>query len=129
MPPDNATTVAAGGDVNFPQNGIIANTDIGRVSLDSFVLAAGVYYVAFNVSICEAGQLVLTLNGQELDYTTVGRATGASQITGFALVNATVANSVLTVRNPAANATPLTVTPTAGGATPVSAQLVIVRIA
>ena len=44
-------------------------------------------------------------------------------------VNATVANSVLTVRNPAANATALTVTPTAGGATPVSAQLVIVRIA
>lgn len=30
MPPDNSATVAPGTDVSFPQNGPIANTNIGR---------------------------------------------------------------------------------------------------
>ena len=86
----------------------------------------------FQVSVNEAGQLVLTLNGGagavELAPTVVGRATGTSQIIGMSLVTTTVANSVLTVRNPAANATALTITPLAGGASPVSAHLVITQI-
>ena len=80
------------------------------------------------VSVTEAGQLVLTLNGQELAYTVVGRAAGTSQIVEMAILTTATANAVLTVRNPAANATALTITPLAGGANPVSAHLVITQI-
>lgn len=130
MPPDNAATVAPGSDVAFPQNGTIANTNIGRLGASSFLLSAiGTYQVFFEVSVTEAGQLVLTLNGEELPFTVVGRATGTSQIVGMALISTTAANSILTLRNPADNASALTVTPNAGGTLPVSAHLVIMQIA
>ena len=129
MPPDNAATVAPGTDVSFPQNGPIANTNIGRLSASTFNLGPiGTYQVLFQVGVTEAGQLILTLNGQDLAYTVVGRATGTSQIVGMAIVTTTVINSVLTVRNPAGNAAALTVTPLAGGTRPVSAHLVITQI-
>ncbi|MBQ8350976.1 MAG: collagen-like protein [Clostridia bacterium] len=38
MPPDNSATVAPGADVSFPQNGPIANTNIGRLGPSSFNL-------------------------------------------------------------------------------------------
>ena len=130
MPPDNSSTVAPGADVAFPQNGAIANTDIGRTDDSTFLLSeVGVYQVLFTVSVTEAGQLVLTLNGAELPYTVFGRASGTSEITGIALVTTATADSTLTVRNPAASAAALTITPTAGGASPVSAHLVITRLA
>ena len=129
MPADNADTVAPGADVSFPQNGPIANTNIGRLDDSSFNLAPiGTYQILFQVSITEAGQLVLTLNGEVLDYTVAGRATASTQIVGMALVTTTTENSVLTVRNPAGNAAALTVTPLAGGASPVSANLIITQI-
>nr|WP_246096987.1 collagen-like protein [Psychrobacillus soli] len=132
MPPDNEATVAVGGDVDFPQDGPTSGMDIVRASADSFTLAAiGTYQVLFQVSVTEAGQLVLTLNNAELPYTVVGRATGTAQIVGMALVTTTIMNSTLTVRNPAANPTALTITPFAGapdGTTPVSAHLVITRL-
>ena len=130
MPPDNAETVEPGTDVSFPENGPIANTNIGRLSPSSFNLApVGTYQILFQVSVTEAGQLILTLNGQDLDYTVVGRDTGTSQIVGMALVTTTDVNSVLTVRNPLGNAAALTITPLAGGTRPVSAHLVITQIA
>lgn len=130
MPPDNAATVAPGTDVSFPQDGPVSGTDISRIGPDSFNLAqTGTYQIFFEVSISEAGQLLLTLNGADLPYTVAGRATGTSQITGMTLVTTTVINSVLTVRNPAGNSAALTVTPLAGGTRPVSAHLVITQIA
>ena len=129
MPPDNSATVAPGTDVSFPQNGPIANTNIGRLGPSSFNLGPiGTYQILFQVGVTEAGQLILTLNGEDLDYTVVGRATGTSQIVGMAIVTTTAVNSVLTVRNPAGNAAALTITPLAGGASPVSAHLVITQI-
>ena len=129
MPPDNSATVAPGTDVSFPQNGPIANTSIGRLGPSSFNLGPiGTYQILFQVSVTEAGQLLLTLNGQDLAYTVAGRATGTSQIIGMAVVTTTAVNSVLTVRNPAGNAAALTITPLAGGTRPVSAHLVITRI-
>lgn len=85
--------------------------------------------MVLKVSVTEAGQLILTLNGADLAYTVVGRATGTSQIVGMALVDTTVINSILTVRNPAGNTPALTITPLAGGTRPVSAHLVIMQIA
>ena len=130
MPPDNSATVAPGTDVSFPQNGPIANTNIGRLGPSSFNLGPiGTYQILFQVNVTEAGQLILTLNDQDLEYTVAGRATGTSQIVGMAVVTTTAVNSVLTVRNPAGNAAALTITPLAGGTRPVSAHLVIVQIA
>lgn len=82
----------------------------------------------FQVSVSEAGQLVLTLNGTELAYTVSGRATGTSQIVGIALIETFTENSTLTVRNPAGNPTALTITPLAGGASQSSAHLVITQL-
>ncbi|MGM0882639.1 MAG: collagen-like protein [Bacillota bacterium] len=130
MPGDNAATVAPGTDVDFPQNGPTSGTAITRSGPDSFNLAEiGTYQVMFQVSVTEPGQLILTLNGADLAYTVVGRATDTSQIVGIALVQTAVINSILTVRNPAGNSTALTITPLAGGTRPVSAHLVITRIA
>lgn len=129
MPPDNSATVAPGTDVSFPQNGPIANTNIGRLGPSSFNLGpVGTYQILFRVSVTEAGQLILTLNGQDLEYSVAGRATGTSEIVGMAIVSTTAVNSVLTVRNPAGNAASLTITPLAGGTRPVSAHLVITQI-
>ena len=129
MPPDNAATVAPGTDVSFPQDGPNSGSGITRVSDTEFNLEQiGTYEVLFEVSITEAGQLILTLNGVDLAYTVVGRATGASQIIGMAIVSTTVINSILTVRNPSGNATALSITPLAGGTRSVSAHLIITQI-
>ena len=126
MPPDNAATVAPGTDVNFPEDGPISGSSITRTGPSSFNLAdIGTYRVAFDVSISEAGQLLLTLNGADLAYTVFGRATGTSEITGETLVTTTVINSILTVRNPAGNSTALTITPLAGGTRPSAAALTV----
>lgn len=128
MPPDNAATVAPGADVSFPQDGPTFGGII-RIGSAAFQLpSVGVYQVIFQVSVTEAGQLILTLDGSDLAYTVVGRATGTSQIMGMALVQTATPNSILTVRNPAGNATALTITPLAGGTRPVSAHLVITQL-
>ncbi len=129
MPSDNADSVAPGTDVSFPRTSSNDGT-ITRVTDDSFNLPEiGTYKVEFSVPVNQAGQLVLTLNGDELDYTVAGRASGASGITGISLITTTAVNSVITLRNPADNPSSLIITPSAGGTQPVSAHLVITRIA
>ena len=129
MPPDNSATIAPGTDVSFPQDGPYSGSGIVRTGSDSFNLAQiGTYQILFQVSVTEAGQLILTLNGEDLEYTVAGRATGTSQIVGVAIVTTTTINSILTVRNPAGNAAALTITPLAGGTRPVSAHLVITQL-
>ena len=118
-----------GTDVSFPQDGPNNGSGIVRTGPDSFNLTQiGTYQILFQVSVTEAGQLILTLNGEDLAYTVIGRATGTSQIVGIAIVTTTTTNSILTVRNPAGNAAALTITPLAGGTRPVSAHLVITQI-
>ncbi len=130
MPTDNAAPITAGTDVAFPQDGANSANGITRASDTSFTLAdVGVYQVTFNATAAEAGQLVLTLNGAELPYTVVGRSATDSEITGTALITTAAADSVLTVRNPVNDTTSLTLTPSAGGANPVSAHLTILRLA
>jgi hypothetical protein len=130
MPPDNAATVAPGSDVSFPQDGPGSGSGvISRLGPTTFNLGAiGAYQVTYQVSVTEAGQLILTLNGADLAYTVTGRATGTSEITATAIVQTTAANSVLSVRNPAGNSTALTITPLAGGTRPASAHLAITRL-
>jgi hypothetical protein len=129
MPGDNSATVAVGADVQFPQNGP-AGAGVTRLTASTYQLAAiGTYEVTCQVSVSEAGQLVLVLNAAELAPTVVGRATGTSQIVGSTLITTSVINSVLSVRNPSGNSTALTITPLAGGTHPVSATLTIKQIA
>jgi hypothetical protein len=130
MPPDNAATVASGSAVAFPQNGPgDGSGSITRTGPSTFLLSSiGTYNVSFVVSVNEPGQLELALNGTALAYTVIGRATGTSEIVGESLVATTTANAVLTVINPAGEASALTITPLAGGTHPVGASLVIQRL-
>jgi hypothetical protein len=130
MPGDNASTVAGGAAVQFPQNGPIkVGSTISRLTASTFNLGAiGTYYISFQVSVSEAGQLVIFLGGAEQAYTVVGRATGTSQIVGTAIITTSVINTVLSIHNPAGNSPALTITPFAGGADAVSAHLVILRL-
>ena len=130
MPADNVGTVPPGAAVLFPQDGPNSGTGvITRVSSGVFQLGTvGTYQVMFQVSVTEAGQLVLDLDGVDLPYTVVGRATGTNQIVGTALVTTTQPNSLLSVHNPSTGFVSLTITPLAGGSQPVSAHLVITRL-
>jgi len=129
MPPDNAATVAAGAAVQFPRTNGPVNAQIFRSSASSFTLGPiGTYEVQFQVSVTEAGQLMLRLNTVEDPISVVGRATGTSQLVGTSLVFTTSVNTVLEVINPSGNSPALTITPLAGGTHPVSAHLVITRV-
>ena len=128
MPPDNTATVAPDTPVAFPQDGPTSGT-ITRIDDDTFNLPTiGTYRILFQVSVAEAGQLLINLNGADQAYTVVGRATGTTQIVGMSLVTTTVINTLLEIRNPVGNAAALTITPLAGGTHPVSASLLIERI-
>jgi hypothetical protein len=128
MPGDNAATVAPGTAVSFPRDGAASGGIFGVTDSQFNLPTAGVYEVFWQVSVSEAGQLVLALDGVEQAHTVAGRATGTSQITNQVLLVTTTENSRLTVRNPAGNPAALTVTPVAGGARPVSASLVVKKI-
>jgi hypothetical protein len=130
MPADNATPIPAGGDVDFPQDGQSGgSTSIVRITTNSFLLpSVGSYNVFFQASVAETGQLVLTLNGSQLVSSTVGRVTGGTQIVGNTIVFVGAPNAVLTVRNPAGSPNSLTLTPVAGGITPVTAHLTITQL-
>lgn len=131
MPGDNNTTIASNAPVQFPHydndaaptGGIIAQSNNSTFTL----VNAGKYLVTFQVSVDEAGQLGLALNGTLKNSTVVGRATGTSQIVGTSIIYAG-SNTNLTVIN-AGSPAALTITPKAGGANPVSAHLVIAQLA
>ncbi len=128
MPTDNADAIAAGEDVDFPSDGPNSGTGITRATPSSFTLAdIGTYQVTFHVPVSEAGQLVLTLNGTEILYTVAG-TTAPGQITNTVLIETDIADSVLTLRNPAGTNNPITITENGGGTSPVSAHLVITRL-
>jgi hypothetical protein len=128
MPPDNAATIPPGGPVSFPQDGSASGT-IARLDASMFILpTVGTYQVSFQVSVEESGQLELSLNGSPLATSVVGRATGTSQLVGDSLVTTTAPNALLQVLNPAGAFSALTISPDAGGSTPVGASLVIEQL-
>jgi hypothetical protein len=131
MPGDNAATIAVGADVLFPQLGPTkVGSLITAINGHQFNLAVvGTYDISFFVSVSEPGQLQLSLNNAPIAHTTIGRATGTSEIGECLLITTSTVNSVLTVRNPAGNSAALTITPIAGGASAVSAHLRIIQIA
>lgn len=128
MPGDNTATIAAGTLINFPTNGR-SNGIIIRSSSNEFILPdVGTYQVNWQVSVSEAAQLGLRLNGTLIATTVVGRATGTTQLVGNTIITTTRPNSLLGVVYPAGNTPALTITPNAGGNMAVTANLIITRI-
>jgi len=128
MPPDNLVPVFPGGSVKFPQTSSVSGGMLYIWPGTIVLAAAGTYQVMFQVSVNEPGQLVVVLNGVELQNTVAGRATGTTQITGMYIITTTVPFSQLEIRNPAQASVALTITPNAGGVHPVSAHLVIIKL-
>ena len=129
MPTDNPDPIAPGAAVAFPQSGVTSGTILPDTDTTFALTEIGTYLITFTAAAAEAGQLVLALNGTEIPYTVVGRDATNSQITGTALITTTQATDLLSVQNPTASTTSLTLTPSAGGADPVSAHLTILQIA
>jgi hypothetical protein len=126
MPQDNPVNVDPGRYLQFPQDGPVSGSFVTRLSASSFELnTIGKYLVYFQVSVVEAGQLVLELNGVPVPRTVVGRSGRTSQIVGSFMLDITIANSILKIQTPIENTTSLTIAPYAGGELPVSANLVI----
>jgi len=124
-------TIGVGDAVPFDRDG--PSSGIFRANATEFVLPdIGVYEVAWQVPVNEAGQLVLTLDGVEVPSTVVGRNTGATQIVGNVLIQTAVPNSLLSVRIPRYTSSALTLTPFAGGTmlltSPLTSSLVIKRL-
>lgn len=129
MPPNNPGPVFLGGYVDFPNIAATSGNSIVPTSSNTFLLTdVGIYQVTWNVSVNEPGQLVLILNNTVIPYSVSGRATGSTQITGSAIINVNVPNSILNLSNPPGNSQALTITPMAGGNSPVAATLIITRI-
>ena len=130
MPGDNSSTVAVGAAIELPNDGPNSGTSITRLTATTFQLAdIATYSVSFQCSFDEAGQWMLKLDGDELAETVSGRATGTNQAYISCLITTTTTDQVLSVINPTGNSTALTITPIAGGASAVSAHLVIQRVA
>jgi hypothetical protein len=131
MPSDNAATISVGGAVSFPQDGAI--NGITRVGVNEFNLSTvGIYEVTWQVSVSEAGQLLIGLDTGfgvvEVAYTVAGRAGPTTQISNHVLLTTTTVNTRLSIRNPTGNPAALTVTPIAGGTHAVTASLLIKQI-
>lgn len=128
MPPDNPETIAPGEAVEFPEQSFIGGTNVTRTSDSEFAFTeSGIYLVLFSAAVSEAAQLVLALNGTELSYTVSGKNEDDSQITGMAIISANEGD-ILTLRNPSSANSSVTLTPNAGGNSPVSAHLIIMRL-
>ena len=141
MPGDNASTIAINGPIGFPQAGPAStSTSITALSQYSFQLGpAGIYEVSWQVSVTEAGQVVVCADNSllvgalvaaphKILRTVVGRATGTSQLIGRTLVQSSAPSATLSIRN-GASASALTITPIAGGTDSTSANLVIRQVA
>jgi hypothetical protein len=131
MPGDNSSTIGVGTAIEFPQGTPgIGITRLGGVSSTEFVLAnIGSYFVNFQASVDEPGQLMIRLDGVEIADSVVGRALGTSQMVGISIITTSSPGSVIEIINPSGNSTALTMTPIAGGTHSVSAHLTILRLA
>ena len=137
---DYAATIAIDAPVPFPQNGSATGTSVTRqgILLDTFNLVdIGIYLISWQGSFTEPGQLTLCMDptgvfasvaATRVANTTVGRATGTSQIAGNTLLTTTVINTQIRIYNDASPAA-LTVTVTPGGTEFQGVSLTIVRIA
>lgn len=94
------STVTAGSEIPFTQNGPIIGTSITRISDSKFNLAAiGIYSVSFNITSIDTGQLVIFLNSVEETNTAIQKGAGISVFSQTCLIPTITANTVLSIRN------------------------------
>jgi hypothetical protein len=128
--PPTAQTLLPGAPIAYTTSRTALGTGITKNGAGTIITIAnaGTYYIAFQASCTEAGQLGLSINGVLDANTVVGRATGTEQIYET-YVHSFSALTTISVVN--ASTTTLTLTPSAGpvvGPDPVSTNIVIVRI-
>ena len=128
MPPENAAVIAPGEAVEFPEQSFIGGTNVTRTSDSEFTFTeSGIYLVFFNAATSEAAQLVPAINTTELSFALAGKDSALSQLSGMAIIAANDGD-VLTLRNPASATSSVTLSPNAGGNSPVTAHLIIIRL-
>lgn len=131
QPSDNPVPIDAGNAIDFPQTNIQdATGNIVRLTTSSFNLTnIGTYEIMFQISVSSGAQVLIAINGTEIPNSVVGREANNSQLVGINLIQTSVVDSVLEIRNPLGALNPIIVTPIAGGFRPVSCHLIIKRIA
>jgi hypothetical protein len=129
-PADNAEAIAAGEAIDFPRGSSSDFRMISRVDDSTFNLAkTGAYLIMFNICTDDPAQVELELNGVALSYTATGRDIQGTQINGMSVVTVTQPNSTLSVINTAESENEVVITQNAGGTTPSSSHLIIVKLA
>lgn len=127
-------TVAIGAAFPFDTDGPVtagfAHTasPVPAVSSPITILNAGTYKVDFTVTVAEARQIALYLNGAVVLSTIYGQATGTSVTTGVAIIDV-AAGDVLTLRNHLSAAALTLVTPSGGTANNTTNSITILKIA
>lgn len=127
-------TVASAAPFPFDTNGPFTSgflhtaSAVVATSAPITIVNAGVYAVEFSVTVAEARQIALYLNGVVVAGTIYGQATGTAVTTGFAIITAT-AGSLLTLRNHLSAAALTLVTPSGGTASNTTNSLFIRRLA
>jgi hypothetical protein len=100
---DNSGSILPGNSINFPNPIINPYGTIQRVlnSPNQFILPANSFLdVFFEVVIQNTGELVVVLNGTELNYTVVGKS-GNGPVIGMCIISTpTGSPSVLSINNP-----------------------------
>src|SRR5258706_3791855 len=120
---DPITTYTGGSLIEFPSDGEMTGMGIIRISPGVFrLVSTGLYQVDLQVGLSSPCQLVLRLNGAELDHTVVGVGTSFSQVNGNFYVRVNTPNSTLGVYNPTGNGS-LAIANSLGGARPVTIHL------
>ena len=128
MPPENAAAIAPGEAVEFPEQSFIGGTNVTRTSDSEFTFTeSGIYLVFFIAATSEAAQLVPAKNTTELSFALAGKDSVLSQLSGMAIIAANDGD-VLTLRNPASATSSVTLSPNAGGNSPVTAHLILIRL-
>ena len=131
--PDNVDPIAQYEPVEFPRTSYTTGITNG---VTEFTLPlVGIYELTWQVPVDQEGQLEIWLDegsgATGLAYTVVGRRTGNTQIVGNTLVETTVANAVVSVRNPNEEALIIPPYDRSGGPSqglPMSASITIKRI-
>ena len=91
------------------------------------ILTAGTYRVDYSVTVAEARQIALYLDGAVVLSTIYGQATGTAVTTAFAIIEV-AAGQVLTLRNHLSAAALTLVTPSGGTANNTTDSLIITKL-
>ena len=97
--PGENMSIPVNGAISFSQTAV-ANSTIQRSSSADFVLPeVGTYEVAFQLSVNEAAQVGISLNGFAVASSVVGRSSGGTQVVGLSFITTTISFTTLRIVN------------------------------